>query len=307
VRVGAGLLILVLALVTSLTDARASVALGLGHGAFASAVVLRWGALAMAARIETVAVGLVTVLAILLPWLAMASRFHKLEKSAPAPGRLSAAVAKLIARLWHSFRSDDRPSAIELIVLALSVGVFAYMLWSGSSFRWSIFEERDFLEARQILSAGTFPIHGPELLAGGHTVGGSLYLLLAPVVALWNDPAALLLLNRLLFLGMAVVLWLGIRDWAGPAGALFAVFALTASERIVALSYWPIHPNFSLLFAFLYTCALLRGTADGRRGWLIFSSILLGILTQLHFSYFLLLPPHILLVVLATTGRDRWT
>src|SRR5262249_44943394 len=180
VRLGAGLLILVLALVTSLTDARASVKLGLGHGAFASAVVLRWAALAIAARIHTVAVGLLTVLAILLPWLAMALRFHKLEESAPAPGRLLAAAAKLIARLWHSSRSDDRPSAIELIVLTLSVGVFAYMLWSGSSFRWSIFEERDFLEARQVLSAGTFPIYGPELLAGGHTVRGGLVPLLAP-------------------------------------------------------------------------------------------------------------------------------
>ncbi len=104
-----------------------------------------------------------------------------------------------------------------------------------------------------------------------------------------------------------MVLWWGIRDWCGPAGALFAVFALIASERIVALSYWPIHPNFSLFFAFLYACALLRGAGDGRRGWLIFSGLLLGILTQLHFSYFLLLPCHVVLVLLGNYDRDRWT
>src|SRR5262249_13897463 len=40
---------------------------------------------------------------------------------------------------------------------------------------------------------------------------------------------------------------------------------------------------------------------------LIFSGILLGILIQLHFSYFLLLPCHILLVLLGNSDRDRWT
>ena len=45
------------------------------------------------------------------------------------------ASAKLVATGGHVSRA-------ELLVLILSVGMFAYMLWSGSSFRWSIFEER---------------------------------------------------------------------------------------------------------------------------------------------------------------------
>jgi hypothetical protein len=306
-RVGAGLLILLLALTTSWADARASDSLGFGHGMFVHAVVVRWAALTAAAGIESLPICLLTVLAILLPWLAMASRFRKPGQSASTRGRLPAATTRLIAPLSQSSHSGGRMSPAELAVLVLSVGIFAYMLWSGSSFRWSIFEERDFLEARHVLSQLAFPIYGPELLLGGHTIGSSLYLLLAPVVALWNDPAVLLLLNRLLFLGMALVLWWGIRDWCGSAGALFAVFVLIASERILALSYWPIHPNFSLFFAFLYACALLRGAVDGRRGWLIFSGLLLGILTQLHFSYFLLLPCHVVLVVLGNYDRDRWT
>jgi hypothetical protein len=283
--VRAGVLVLLLALATSLLDARASVSLGFGQSAFAAAVGIRCAALAAAAAIESIMISLAAILVILLPWLAMASRFRKLALSVRARGRLTARASKLIAPLWQS-SSTDRISAIELVVLMLSVGIFAYTLWSGSSFRWSIFEERDFLEARHVLSNLEFPIYGPELLLGGHIIGSSLYLFLAPVVALWNDPAVLLLLNRLLFLGMASVLWWGIHDWCGPAGSLFAVFTLIASERILALSYWPIHPNFSLFFAFLYACALLRGAVDGRRGWLIFSGILLGILTQFHFSYF---------------------
>src|SRR6185503_5741595 len=93
----------------------------------------------------------------------------------------------------------------------------------------------------------------------------------------------------------------------GAAGALFAVFALIASERIVALSYWPIHPNFSLLVAFLYAGAVLRGAVDGQRWWLVGSGLLLGLLTQLHFSYFLLLPCHALLVAFGNDQEDRWT
>lgn len=195
---------------------------------------------------------------------------------------------------------------LELAVLALILAVFAYMLWFDPSFRWSIFEERDFLEARQVITKLIFPIYGPELLMGGHTIGGGLYLFLAPVVAIWNDPEALRLLNQVLFLGMAGVLWWGLRDWTGPAGALFAVLALVASERIVALSYWPIHPNFSLFFAFLYAAAALRGVVGGHAGWLIFSGLLLGFLVELHFSYFLLVICHIVLVVFGYAQRQRW-
>jgi hypothetical protein len=303
-RVGAGLLILLLVLVTSLSDSRASATLRLGRGAFASAMIGRWAALAVAAGIDSMTIRLLAVLAILLPWLALASRFRNREW---VRGRLPTATAKMIAPLWQPSRHDGRMSATELVMLMLSIGIFSYMLWSGSSFRWSIFEERDFLEARHALSQLNLPIYGPELLLGGHTIGSSLYFFLAPVVALWNDPAVLLLLNRLLFLSMALVLWWGIRDWCGPAGALFAVFTLIASERILALSYWPIHPNFSLFFAFLYACALLRGAVDGRRSWLIFSGLLLGILTQLHFSYFLLLPGHVVVILLSNYDGDRWT
>jgi hypothetical protein len=306
-RVGAGVMVLLLALATSLLDARAAAFLGFGQSGFVAAIGIRWAALAAAAAIESIVISLAAVFVILLPWLAMASRFHQRKPSVRAQGRLTARASKLIAPLWQSSSSADRVSAIELVVLILGVGIFAYMLWSGSSFRWSIFEERDFLEARHVLSHLAFPIYGPELLLGGHTIGSSLYLFLAPVIGLWNDPAVLLLLNRVLFLGIPLVLWWGLRDWCGPAGSLFAVFAFIASERILALSYWPIHPNFSLFFAFLYACALLRGAVNGRRGWLIFSGILLGILAQLHFSYFLLLPCHVLLVLLGSYERDRWT
>jgi hypothetical protein len=306
-RVGAGVLILLLALVTTALEASTSASIGIGAGGFAAAIGIRWAALAAAAAIACIAIALAAVVLVLLPWLTIVMRFCQRKPFVRTLGAMAATTAKPLARLWQPSRSADRISAIELVVLVLNVGIFAYMMWSGSSFRWSIFEERDFLEARHVLSNLEFPVYGPELLLGGHTIGSSLYLLLAPVVAVWSDPAALLLLNRLLFLGMVLVLWWGIRDWCGPAGSLFAVFSLIASERIVALSYWPIHPNFSLFFAFVYACALLRGAVVGRRGWLIFSGILLGILTQLHFSYFLLLPCHILLVLLANSGRDRWT
>jgi hypothetical protein len=306
-RVGAGVLVLLFALGTSLLEARASASLGFGQSGFAATIGIRWAVLGAAAAIGSIIISLAAVIVVLLPWLAIVTHFRKRKPFVRTRGALSATMAKSLTRLWQSSRGDDRISAIELVVLLLSLGIFAYMAWSGSSFRWSIFEERDFLEARHVLSNLEFPIYGPELLLGGHTIGSSLYLFLAPVIALWNDPAVLLLLNRVLFLGIPLVLWWGLRDWCGPAGSLFAVFAFIASERIVALSYWPIHPNFSLFFAFLYACALLRGAIDGRRGWLIFSGILLSILIQLHFSYFLLLPCHILLVLLGNADRNRWT
>jgi hypothetical protein len=308
-RIGVALAILLIATLTTLAESRAVGRSGLARCAFASAVVVRWVAIVAAGHIVSPTVCLLTIIVVLLPWLVIATRAlpPKARGYFPTSGRVAAgATAATVSPALPGPRLG-RPSISELAVLVLSIGMFAYMLWFGASFRWSIFEERDFLEARRVLSELTFPIYGPELLLGGHTIGGSLYLLLAPVVAAWNDPEAFWLFNRLLFLGMPVVLWWGIRDRAGAAGALFAVFALVASERIVALSYWPIHPNFSLFFAFFYACAVLRGTVEGCRGWLILSGLLLGLLTQLHFSYFLFLPAHVLLVVLGNYHRDRWT
>ena len=287
VRAALGILVLLIVVMTSVLEARTAGRSMLGGPALAALMLVRLVAIVSASAIASPMLHILAVLMILMPWLTILSRWPAGSRSAPYR-QLGATASEWTAPLWRSARAEHRVTVLEVGVLFLGLGIFAHMLWFGPSFRWSIFEERDFLEARQVLSKPAFPIYGPELLMGGHTIGGSLYLLLAPVVALWNDPEALRLLNQLLFLGMAVVLWWGLRDWAGPAGALFAVFALIASERIVALSYWPIHPNFSLFFAFLYAAAILRGAVGGHRGWLIFSGLLLGILTQLHFSYFLL-------------------
>jgi hypothetical protein len=302
-HIGASLLLLLMCLLTSFLEARICARRGFGGGAFASTFFIRCVALT-AGKIASPVLGLLTVLGLLFPWLTVALPKPK-ALVASAQDFLTANV-KLRSSLWQSRHQHDRLSIIEIVVLAAGIGLFATMLWSGSSFRWSIFEERDFLNARRVLSELSIPLYGPELLLGGQTIGGGLYLLLAPVLALWNDPQGLLLFNRLLFLGTALILWWGIRPWAGPTGALFAFFTVIASERMVALSYWPIHPNFSLFFAFLYVCAALRGAVDGRTGQLLFSGLLLGFLTQLHFNYYLLLPCHVLLVLFGNGPRDRW-
>jgi hypothetical protein len=308
IRIGVALAILVLVASTTWIEARAPALSRFGTGALAATLLVRCGAMLAAARIASPTLLLLTVLAVLLPWLALAARIlptnAKVNPFAGSPMAGFYAPAVPSRRLGHR---QDPACPIELILLTLSIGVFAYMLWFGDSFRWSIFEERDFLEARRVLSELTVPLYGPELLLGGHTVGGGLYLLLAPVVAVWNDPEALWLFNRLLFLAMAMVLWWQMRAWAGPTAALFSVLALVASARIVALSYWPIHPNFSLFFAFIYACALLRGAVEGYRAWLISSGLLLGFLVQLHFSYFLFVPAHVLLIALGHEVGDRWT
>ena len=293
----AALLILLLVLFTCFAESRGLSGVSDGSAVFAGAVAVRWLAIAGAGMIASPAICLLVAFGVLLPWLAMV----------PPHFASGGRAIRTVMPLWQQSRPHGRATKLELFVLFMAIALFVYLLTLNPSFRWSIFEERDFLEARRVLSQLTFPIYGPELLLGGHTVGSALYLLLAPVVALWNDPQALLLLNRLLFVGMVLILWRGLRGWVGPAGALFAVFALIASERIVALSYWPIHPNFSLFFAFTYTAVVIRGAVAGRRGWLIFSGLLLGVLTQLHFSYFLLLPGHAVLVLLANGIGDRWT
>jgi hypothetical protein len=274
VRVGAAAAILLLILMASLLEARAAAGLELGGGVFASAFLARCAAIAAAGQITSPAISLPAIVVVLMPWLAILAPGVAGWTGRSAAGGRMAAIAASRAEHLRRLTADGRLLLLELGALAARPAVFGYMLWFDSSFRWSIFEERDFLEARHVLSHLAFPLYGPELLLGGHTIGSSLYLLLAPIVALWNDPEILWLFNRLLFLGMPLLLWWGLRDWASPLGALFAAVALVASERMVALSYWPIHPNFSLFFAFLYTCAILRGAADGSRRWLILRGLL---------------------------------
>src|SRR5262249_17386668 len=117
--VGAGMLVLLLALATSLLDGRPSASLGFGQSGFAAAIGIRWAALAAAAAIESIVISLAVVLVVLLPWLAMASLLGKVSTPARARGRLTARASKLIAPLWRSPSSADRISAIELVVLML--------------------------------------------------------------------------------------------------------------------------------------------------------------------------------------------
>jgi hypothetical protein len=307
VRLMFALLIALLVAATCTLESRAAGRWSFGPHAFTILFFLRLVAITAAGRIPAPATHTAVVLLILLPWLAIpvllpGGRDRVAMLSSPA--RPAGAWP---APLWRADCGTSRLSPVELGMLALSLAVFASMLWFGSSFRWSIFEERDLLEARQLVATGTIPVYGPELLLGGHTIGSGLYLLLAPLVAFWKQPEALHALNKLLFVGMPLALWWGIREWTGPAGALFAVFTLVAAERIVALSYWPIHPNFSLFFAVVYAGAVLRGAVAGRRGWSIASGLLLGCLLQLHFSYFLLVPCHVLLMLFGNGDQGRWT
>lgn len=294
----AGGLIFLLLIATSFVEARTTEATPLGHIGFAAILVARLLAVAIAKETLSAIPFTLTVAVILLPWLSLLSLSQRFIRARIGLAERGLSRLDRLIQRTSAAPSATLPQPFVLLTLAAILGVFAYCLWFTDSFRWSVFEERDFLEARQLTAHWTPPLFGPQLLGGGATPGGALYVLLTPVVALWNDPRVLHLLNQFLFLAIPLLIWWTLRK-REPAGALFAALAFVSSQTVIALSYWPIHPNFSLAVGFFYAYAIIRGSVDGHKGWLIVSGFLLGLLFQLHFSYFMLLPCHIVLASFA--------
>jgi hypothetical protein len=275
--------------VAIVVDACLAAKLGDPGGLIASTTVARMVLLAAALKAGPLLAASLVAIALLVPMLLLPYWFGRhqirswLSNSASAE-RPPAEPTRRDELLWTGAAST-------------TLAIFLFAMFRVPSFRWSIFEERDLLEAIGVVSRWPLlPVYGPELLAGGSTPGGGLYLLLSPIVKMWPTADALHFLNIVLFTGSAILVWLTVKYFSGTLAAAFALVAFVASERIIALSYWPIHPNFSIFFSLLYFFALIRGVVGACPGWLIASGIILGFLVQLHFSYFLLVPAHILIM-----------
>lgn len=192
-------------------------------------------------------------------------------------------------RTGSLFGKAEAPLAFAILGIALTL--FGWYLWRSPDFRWSIFEERDFLAARRVLLGEEFPVLGPQLLAGGQTPGGGLYLWLAPLLALKNDPVVFSWFNRFAFLGSAMLLALTSWRFVGPIAAVAATLLFCSSNTVMGLAYWPIHPNFSLLLSFLFAYFALSFHVEKKRLSLCMAVFLFSWLIQFHVTYLLLAIP----------------
>ena len=152
-----------------------------------------------------------------------------------------------------------------------------------------MFEERDFLRALDVSNFKYFPTTGPELLQGGQTPGGFLYIFLAPFAKLSVDPYAFAILNKLLFIFSAIFLWWILNIYVERISALVGMMLFCSSYVIAGFAYWPIHPSMSVAFYLLFIFLVLKGLVDGSRIAVILSGFVLSILVQFHFSYYLVL------------------
>ena len=217
-----------------------------------------------------------------------------------APHPWLARPAAWLGRRLSWARQEPQPSLVRELILWAAVGVslacFAYSIWALDSFRWSIFEERDFLMASMVRDQHLFPLLGPQLLAGGNTPGGFLYLLLAGVLWGGGGPPVLALFTKLLHMGAALLFFLTLwRTWSLAAAAA-ALPLFCSSQVMVAYAYWPIHPSMSIFFQLLLVACLVTAFRRGSKGWLLGAALVLTLLVQLHFSYHLLVPALFILI-----------
>ena len=203
---------------------------------------------------------------------------------------------------WQEWTKDSSPFWVGISVVTLAV--FVYSLFSNSSFLWGIFEERDFLRALNIDVFKHFPVLGPELLQGGQTPGGFLYLFLAPFAKIRQDPMAFAILNKVLFILSAVGIWVILNKYVSRIAATFGLVLFCSSLVIAEFAYWPIHPSMSIAFFLLFVFLALRGFLDGSRSSIIMSGLLLSILVQLHFSYYLALLAFSVLLIKRRSSFD---
>ena len=186
---------------------------------------------------------------------------------------------------------DKSPFWLVLAIFVLFI--FTSLLSADSSFLWSIFEERDFLIAQEVGSFKYFPTLGPQLIAGGQTPGGFLYIFLAPFAKLIGTPIIFALLNKFLYLLSGCLIWIILNNYVGRIAAFLGAFLFCSSIVVVGSAYWPIHPSMSVFFHLVFLFLVLRGLVDGSRIAIALSGLVLSILVQFHFSYYLLLVAYI--------------
>jgi len=191
-----------------------------------------------------------------------------------------------------------------ILAIAAVLGL-AYYLQVSSDFRWSIFEERDFLAARAVLQNGELPSLGPQLLAGGQTPGGALYLLMAPLLILKNDPTILAGFTKVSYLASALLFLFTLLKFVGPAGAIVGTLLFCSSPMVMALAYWPIHPNFSLLLSFLFLHFALLFFVDRKPFAAVLATALLSVLLQFHITYALIALPFLAGLLFSGVPRKR--
>jgi hypothetical protein len=200
---------------------------------------------------------------------------------------------------------DGRALALGVLAVVAMIGQF-YIQTINPSFRWSIFEERDFLAAGRVIADRMLPVLGPQLVGGGQTPGGSLYLLLAPLRLISDDPSIFALLNHILYMIAPILAFAAARAVAGASASAAAAIVLAASQVIVAYSYWPIHPAMSLPLNLAFLALVLHGFSKQNDRLMIAAAVLALLLPQLHFSYWLAsLSFFILLGFYPTPNRNR--
>jgi hypothetical protein len=206
---------------------------------------------------------------------------------------------------WQEWTKDSSPFWVGISVVTLAV--FVYSLFSHSSFLWAMYEERDFLRALNMDVFKHFPVLGPELLQGGQTPGGFLYLFLAPFAKIWQDPTAFAILNKVLFMLSAMGVWVILNKYVSRIAATFGLVLFCSSPVIAEFAYWPIHPSMSIAFYLFFVFLVLRGFIDGSKSAIIMSGLLLSILVQFHFSYYLALLAFLVLLFRRRNGLDKKT
>ncbi len=252
------------------------------------------------------------LIALLVAYLAVEAPRTLIPETLILPVMLAVILLSLTIRTSFSlpekrsgflFGRFEKP--IVFCLLALVLCSFAYYFTLSSNFRWSIFEERDFLAARQVLHGKEFPTLGPQLLAGGQTPGGGLYFLLAPLLALKDDPTIFAIFNKASYVAAAGALALILFRFVGPLGCLFGTVLFCGSHTVLALGHWPIHPNMSLFFSFLFLFLSLRFFVDKHRPSSYLAAFLLALLIQLHVTYLLLSFPFFTMLVLSPAKEKR--
>lgn len=198
-----------------------------------------------------------------------------------------------VMRVDNHLKYFNEGSPLWVIISIISMIIFFFALSAYDSFQWSIFEERDFLIAREVSKFRYFPTLGPQLISGGQTPGGFLYVFLSPFTML-DTPVVFSIVNKILFFLSAIMLCLILNKYVGKVAVAIGSILFCTSTVVIGFAYWPIHPSMTIFFYLLFIFALLRGFIDGSKIAVILSGLILSVLVQFHFSFYLLVFTYII-------------
>lgn len=196
-----------------------------------------------------------------------------------------------------NIKLPDKKILILILILVLAAAFRLYRIREYIVFLGD--EGRDVLVVKRMIVDKKFTLLGPITSVGSMYMGPIYYYFMAPFLWLWNfDPVGPAVMVVIFSLLTIILLYKLGNDFFDSNIGLIAAFLYSIGRLPVLYGRSSWNPNIVPFFSILIIYSMLKVVAANEKKYLILAGLSLGILIQLHYVTFLMIPVIIICLAL---------